>query len=56
MLKIVEKKRLETLPMLMNTPIEDVHKFIDQFFHDLWKVSGRTTDTIRRAHATRASV
>jgi len=53
MLKILEQK-VETLPM--NTPLEDVHKFIDQCMHDLWKVSGRTTDTIRRAHATRASV
>jgi len=53
MIKIIEKK-METLPM--NTSIEDMRKFIDKCMHDLWKQNGRTTDTIRRAHATRASV
>jgi hypothetical protein len=52
MLKIIEKKVNEH-PF---KGIEDMGKFIDQLFHDLWKQNGRTTDTIRTAKYHRTSV
>lgn len=52
MLKIITKK-IEDHPF---TTVDDLHKFVDQCFHDLWKQKGRTTEAIKSGYAHRASI